>query len=198
MPGIKATIYDGAISVYGATELDLSGIGPVFANKTLIDRAHSSGVKVLNVKTVSAVTNFSAGDKLVDALSNKAIGTIASVDSATQITLKNGSHIPLADDAVLCKWMPYEIVAIQCVEVGVIDVLVPSNLKWPGTVSSDGGTHAPHSDFGIEASAGSGAAFPNDMTVAAGTTLEGRWKYISATTDDTFICYLKATPSQTF
>ena len=198
MPGIKASIYDGAINLTEAVELDLSGIGPVFANKTLINGAVNSGVKVLTVGTVSASTNFSVGDKLVDALSNRAIGTIASIDSTTQITLQNGSHIPLANNAVISKWMPFEIVAIQCYEAAVLDVLVPVTNHWPGTVAADGGTYAPHASFGIEATSGSGAAFATDAAFGVGVTIEGRWKYVSTTGGDSVVCYLKAAPSQTF
>lgn len=198
MPGIKASIYDGAIALTGAVELDLSGRGPVFANETLINGALNRGVKVLTVDETSAVTNFSVGDKLVDALSNRAIGTIASIDSATQITLKNGSLIPLANNAVISKWMPFEIVAIQCMEAGALDILVPVTNHWPGTVAADGGTYAPHASFGIEATSGSGAAFAADMVFGVGVTIEGRWKYASFTASDSVVCYLKAAPSQTF
>tara|TARA_R100001126_G_C4837516_1_gene155157 strand:+ start:176 stop:784 length:609 start_codon:yes stop_codon:yes gene_type:complete len=202
MPGIKSTIYDGAIVVNDNKDLDLSGIGPVFANKTLINGAVNRGVKVLTVDGTSAATNFSAGDKLVDALSNKAIGTIESIDSATQITLKNGSHIPLADDAVISKWMPFEIVAIQALEASTIDVLVPITNRWPGTVAADGGTYVPHSDYqtipsGTTANV-AGAALENDQALTAGTTLEGRWRFVGSTAADQLVCYLKAAPTQTF
>ena len=202
MPGIKSTIYDGAIVVNANKDLDLSGIGPVFANKTLINGAVNRGVKVLTVDGTSAATNFSAGDKLVDALSNRAIGTIESIDSATQITLKNGSHIPLADDAVISKWMPFEIVAIQALEASTIDALVPITNRWPGTVAADGGTYVPHSDYqtipsGTTADV-AGAALENDQALTAGTTLEGRWRFVGSTVGDQLVCYLKAAPTQTF
>ena len=67
MPGIKSTIYDGAIIINANKNLDLSGIGPVFANKTLINGAVNRGVKVLTVDGTSPATNFSAGYNLVDA-----------------------------------------------------------------------------------------------------------------------------------
>ena len=202
MPGIKSTIYDGAIIINDNKNLDLSGIGPVFANKTLINGAVNRGVKVLTVDGTSAATNFSAGDKLVDALSNRAIGTIESIDSATQITLKNGSHIPLADDAVISKWMPFEIVAIQALEASTIDALVPITNRWPGTLAADGGTYVPHSDYqtipaGTTANV-AGAALETDQALTAGTTLEGRWKLVGSTANDQIVCYLKAAPTQTF
>ena len=202
MPGIKSTIYDGAIIINDNKNLDLSGIGPVFANKTLINGAVNRGVKVLTVDTTSAATNFSAGDKLVDALSNRAIGTIESIDSATQITLKNGSHIPLADDAVISKWMPFEIVAIQALEASTIDALVPITNRWPGTLAAAGGTYVPHSDYqtipaGTTANV-AGAALETDQALTAGTTLEGRWKLVGSTANDQIVCYLKAAPTQTF
>ena len=202
MPGIKSTIYDGAIIINANKNLDLSGIGPVFANKTLINGAVNRGVKVLTVDWTSPATNFSAGDKLVDALSNRAIGTIESIDSATQITLKNGSHIPLADDAVISKWMPFEIVAIQALEASTIDALVPITNRWPGTLAADGGTYVPHSDYqtipsGTTADV-AGAALENDQALTAGTTLEGRWKLVGSTANDQIVCYLKAAPTQTF
>ena len=202
MPGIKSTIYDGAIIINANKNLDLSGIGPVFANKTLINGAVNRGVKVLTVDGTSPATNFSAGDKLVDALSNRAIGTIESIDSATQITLKNGSHIPLADDAVISKWMPFEIVAIQALEASTIDALVPITNRWPGTLAADGGTYVPHSDYqtipsGTTADV-AGAALENDQALTAGTTLEGRWKLVGSTANDQIVCYLKAAPTQTF
>ena len=202
MPGIKSTIYDGAIIINDNKNLDLSGIGPVFANKTLINGAVNRGGKVLTVDGTSAATNFSAGDKLVDALSNRAIGTIESIDSATQITLKNGSHIPLADDAVISKWMPFEIVAIQALEASTIDALVPITNRWPGTLAADGGTYVPHSDYqtipaGTTANV-AGAALETDQALTAGTTLEGRWKLVGSTANDQIVCYLKAAPTQTF
>ena len=202
MPGIKSTIYDGAIIINDNKNLDLSGIGPVFANKTLINGAVNRGVKVLTVDGTSAATNFSAGDKLVDALSNRAIGTIESIDSATQITLKNLSHIRLADDAVISKWMPFEIVAIQALEASTIDALVPITNRWPGTLAADGGTYVPHSDYqtipsGTTADV-AGAALENDQALTAGTTLEGRWKLVGSTANDQIVCYLKAAPTQTF
>ena len=202
MPGIKSTIYDGAIIINANKNLDLSGIGPVFANKTLINGAVNRGVKVLTVDGTPAATNFSAGDKLVDALSNRAIGTIESIDSATQITLKNGSHIPLADDAVISKWMPFEIVAIQALEASTIDALVPITNRWPGTLAADGGTYVPHSDYqtipaGTTANV-AGAALETDQALTAGTTLEGRWKLVGSTANDQIVCYLKAAPTQTF
>ena len=202
MPGIKSTIYDGAIIINDNKNLDLSGIGPVFANKTLINGAVNRGVKVLTVDGTSPATNFSAGDKLVDALSNRAIGTIESIDSATQITLKNGSHIPLADDAVISKWMPFEIVAIQALEASTIDALVPITNRWPGTLAADGGTYVPHSDYqtipsGTTANV-AGAALETDQALTAGTTLEGRWKLVGSTANDQIVCYLKAAPTQTF
>ena len=73
MPGIKTTIYDGCVHVDGTDVLDLTG-----TINTLVNNAngYGAGTKVITVDGTSAATNFSAGDKLVDALSNKAIGTI--------------------------------------------------------------------------------------------------------------------------
>ena len=203
MPGIKATIYDGAIAVNNAKALDVSGIGPVVAQYTAINYAagYNVGAKSLVVDTQTsddATANFSVGDKLLDSLTHRAIGTIDTV-AANLITLKNGSHIPLADDAVLEKWKPYEIVAIQCVEAAVLPVLVPITNKWPGTVASDGGTWAAHSDFQVSSTAAyAGTALEADMVMAAGTTIEGRWKRVTTTSADAIICYLKAAPTQTF
>tara|TARA_R110002167_G_scaffold7683_9_gene36174 strand:+ start:4990 stop:5586 length:597 start_codon:yes stop_codon:yes gene_type:complete len=198
MPGIKTSLYDGCIALSEAVELDLSGIGPVFANKTLINGAVNRGVKILTTDGTHSTVNFSAGDKLVDALSNRAIGTIASVDSNTQITLQRGTLIPIADNAVLSKWMKFEIVAIQTIEAAILDILVPVTNHWVGTLAADGGTYAAHADFGIEATAGSGAALTTAGAFGVGVTIEGRWKYVSATTGDTVLCYLKAAASQTF
>ena len=202
MPGIKTSIYDGSVYL-DDDQLDLSGIGPVFGNKTLINGAVNKGTKVLTVDGTNATTNFSAGDKLLDALSNRAIGTIASVDSSTQITLKSGSHIPLADDAVLCKWVPFEIVAILFTGLGASDVaeshvstLVPATTKWIGTVLPDGDTWASKTATDFGAVSGDGIALGAAQLFAAGTVIEGRWKYIDV--DFECICYLNAAPSQTF
>jgi len=202
MPAIKTTIYDGSVFLRNDA-LDLSGIGPVFADKTLMNGATNRGAKVLTVDGTSAATNFSAGDKLVDALSNRAIGTIASVDSSTQITLKNGSHIPLADDAVLSKWVPYEIAHIHFVGLGSsdagvshVETLIPVTTRWVGTHLPDGATWASKTleDFGADS--GDGTALDNGMIFAAGVAIDGRWKYVDI--DDEAIVYLKAAPTQTF
>ena len=202
MPAIKHTIYDGSVFLRDDA-LDLSGIGPVFADKTLMNGAVSKGTKILTVDTTDATTNFSAGDKLLDALSNRAIGTIASVDSATQITLQNGSHIPLADNAVLAKWVPYEIAAIAFVGLGAsdagishVETLIPATTRWVGTHLPDGNTWASKTleDFGADS--GDGTALDNAMLFSAGVTIEGRWKYVDI--DDEAIVYLKSAPSQTF
>ena len=103
MPQIKTTLYDGAIHIAGAGVLDLSGVGPIYANKTLINGAQAKGVTTLTVDGTSPATNFSVGDKLLDAQTNKAIGTIKSIDSSTQITLQNPSHIALPDNSLLRK-----------------------------------------------------------------------------------------------
>ena len=202
MPAIKHTIYDGSVFLRNA-DLDLSGVGPVFGNKTRINGAINKGQKVLTVDTTSAATNFSAGDKLLDALSNRAIGTIASVDSATQITLKNGSHIALADNAVLCKWVPYEIAAIAFLGVGTsdaaeshVETLIPCTTKWIGTHLPDGATWASKTQTDFGAGSADGTALDNSMLFSAGITIEGRWKYVDV--DHEAIVYLKSTPTQAF
>ena len=202
MPAVKHTIYDGCVFLRN-TDLDLSGIGPVFANKTLINGAVGKGQKVLTVDTTSAVTNFNVGDKLLDALSNRAIGTIESIDSTTQITLKNGSHISLADNAVLAKWVPFEIAAIAFAGLGTSDAgvshvekLIPATTKWMGTHLPDGASWSSNTvtDFGTGSE--DGTALDNSMIFSAGITIEGRWKYVDI--DDEAIVYLKASPSQAF
>lgn len=202
MPAVKHTIYDGCVFLRDA-DLDLSGIGPVFGNKTLMNGAVGKGQKVLTVDGTNATTNFSAGDKLLDALSNRAIGTIASVDSATQITLQNGSHISLADDAVLCKWVPFEIAAIAFVGLGTSDAgvshvptLIPATTKWMGTHLPDGATWSSNTQTDFGSGSADGTALDAAMIFSAGVTIEGRWKYVDV--DDEAIVYLKTSASQAF
>tara|TARA_R110002012_G_scaffold45983_3_gene121954 strand:- start:596 stop:1204 length:609 start_codon:yes stop_codon:yes gene_type:complete len=202
MPAVKHTIYDGCVFLRN-TDLDLSGIGPVFGNKTLINGALGRGQKVLTVDGTSAETNFSVGDKLLDALSNRAIGTIASVDSATQITLQNGSHIPLANNAVLCKWVPFEIAAIAFIGLGASDAaeshvekLIPATTKWVGTHLPDGATWSSNTQTDFGTGSADGTALDNAMLFSAGITIEGRWKYVDI--DFEAMVYLKSSPTQTF
>tara|TARA_R100000458_G_C8273397_1_gene248289 strand:+ start:916 stop:1512 length:597 start_codon:yes stop_codon:yes gene_type:complete len=198
MPQIKTTLYDGAIHIAGAGVLDLSGVGPIYANKTLINGAQAKGVTTLTVDGTSPATNFSVGDKLLDAQTNKAIGTIKSIDSSTQITLQNPSHIALPDNSLLRKWMPFEIVVIQGLLASNLEELIPVDMKWPGTLDPDGTAYTvPHSSFGTITGV-DGTAVTGGVIFAAGLAIEGRWQYVETSASDSIICYLKSAPSQTF
>ena len=192
MPGIKTSIYDGAVHVDAGT-LDLTG-----SINTLTNGAVSAGTKIITVDGTDAADNFTAGDKIVNGANGIAIGTVASVDSATQITLKNGALTKLNDNDPISKWVPFEIAAIQTITDNTeLTVLLPVNNKWIGTHLASGATWAETADdnFGARASsAGTGLA----DVFTKGITIEGRWKKVTVGTAESVICYLKASPAQTF
>jgi hypothetical protein len=194
MPGIKTTIYDGSVHVDGTDVLDLTG-----TINTLVNNAngYNAGTKVITVDGTSAATNFSAGDKVINGSTGKALGTIQTVDSSTQITLKNGSLTSLANNDPISKHVPFEIVAIQAINDCILTKLYPVNTKWPGTHTPAGATWAAtgFEDFGaFDGLDGSVLA----DAIPAGATIEGRWKYVQAESGKSVVCYLKATPTQTF
>ena len=192
MPGIKTSLYDGAVHVDAST-LDLTG-----TINTLSNGGTAVGAKVITVDGTSAVTNFSAGDKIINGATGIAIGTIASVDSVTQITLKRGSKVVINDNDPISKWVPFEIVAIQAITDSTeLTTLVPVNNKWPGTTLASGATWAETADDNFGAIASSAGTVLADV-IGTGTTIEGRWKKVTVGTAESVICYLKASPSQTF
>ena len=192
MPGIKTSIYDGAVHL-DASSLDLTG-----TINTLANGAFAAGRKVITVDGTAAGTNFSAGDKVVNGANGIAIGVIASVDSSTQITLERGSKTKINDNDPISKWVPFEIVAIQAITTATeLSTLIPVNNRWPGTTLASGATWAETADDNFGAKASSAGAVLDDV-LEAGTTIEGRWKAVTVITAKSVMCYLKASPSQSF
>ena len=70
-------IYVGILSADG---------DPTFASTVQCDGIQAVGTQTLTVKTTSALTNFGAGDVLLDE-NDRLLGTVKSVDSATVVTL---------------------------------------------------------------------------------------------------------------
>jgi len=70
-------IYVGILSADG---------DPTFASTVQCDGIQAVGTQTLTVKTTSALTNFGAGDVLLDE-DDRLLGTVKSVDSATVVTL---------------------------------------------------------------------------------------------------------------
>jgi hypothetical protein len=195
MPGIKSSIYDGAVYLNGDV-LDLSG-----TTGTLINLAagYPAGTKVFAVD--GGTSNLSVGDKVINGGTGKALGIIKTVDSSTQITLERPSLNSVSNNDPINIAPKYEIVAIQTLNPDSggacdIDILWPANTKWPGTHNPGGLTWSSNTlaDFG--AVSGDGSAFHIGEPLPGGTTIEGRWTKVSVTEEA--ICYLKAVPTQTF
>ena len=194
MPGIKTSIYDGAVCLENAASLDLRGYTGV-----QVSGAHNRGITSLRVKTVDATTVFSAGDKVVDDSGNP-LGTIDSVSSSTNINFKNGIKSAVAGDIYIETAPKFEIVAIQVILATVLNVLQPVNSKWPGTVNPAGGTWAESAvtDFGAYDNGSTAVGQVLADSIGVGVTIEGRWKRAEVGSGECIICYLKASPLQTF
>ena len=78
-----------------------------------------------------------------------------------------------------------------------LTALVPVNNKWIGTTLASAATWAETADDNFSARASSAGAVLADV-FAKGITIEGRWKKVTVGTAESVICYLKASPSQTF
>lgn len=202
MPGIKTSIYDGAIHILN-DQIDLRGsvVG------ALANGAVGSGQKsIITDGTDSA--GFSAGDKIINGLTGRAIGTVKTA-ATNLITLENGSLCNIQDNASIEIAPKFEIVAIMPLGKTVtnvnnssteLTVLVPCNRNWFGTVAPNGAAWATHDDmitrFG---SADEGShALATTYCFPSGTLIEGRWKAAAVGTGEAAICYVKAAPSQTF
>ena len=202
MPGIKTTIYDGAIHMENdAIDLRGSVIG------ALANCAVAAGsTSIVTDGTDSA--NFSVGDKIVSGLTGRAIGIIKTA-ATNLITLEKGSLCNIEDNDSIEIAPKFEIVAIMPLGKTVsnlnassteITVLIPVNRNWFGTVAPNGGTWADHDDmvtrFGSR-DEGS-VALQTDYCWPSGILIEVRWKAVTVPADEAVICYLKAAPTQTF
>jgi len=202
MPGIKSTIYDGAIHVTGDA-IDLRG--PSTKVGILVNGAVSQGSKTIVVDTVDGA-GFDVGDKLVSGLTGRAVGIVKTA-ATNLITLERGALCSLEDNDSIELAPKFEIVGIMPlgktasgvnVSTALIDKLIPVNRNWFGTVAPNGAGWTAHDDmvtrFGA-ADEGS-SAVSTALQMASGVLLEGRWKMIDVT--EAFIIYLKAAPTQTF
>ena len=202
MPGIKTSIYDGAILI---TNDQIDFRGPVVG--ALTNCAHSKGDSTI-VTDGTDSANFNVGDKLISGLTGKYIGTVSTA-ATNLITLEEGSRINIADNDSIETYPPFEIVAIM--PLGKTDsnvnassteltVLVPVDRNWFGTVAPNGGTWATHDDmvtrFGTT-DEGS-AALLTTYCFPSGILIEGRWKAAAVGSGESAICYVKATPTRMF
>ena len=90
MPGIKSTIYDGAIHITGDA-IDLRGVSTKVG--CLVNGAHPQGsVSIVTDGTDSA--GFDVGDKLVSGLTGRAIGIVKTA-ATNLVTLTRGSLVSL-------------------------------------------------------------------------------------------------------
>ena len=202
MPGIKSTIYDGAIHITGDA-IDLRGVRTKVG--CLVNGAHPQGsVSIVTDGTDSA--GFDVGDKLVSGLTGRAIGIVKTA-ATNLVTLTRGSLVSLEDNDSIELALKYEIVGIMPLgktasganaSTALLDKLIPVNRNWPGTVAPNGAAWTAHDDmvtrFGA-ADEGS-SAIATSLQMASGILLEGRWKMIDVT--EAFIIYLKSAPTQTF
>tara|TARA_R100001594_G_scaffold143879_1_gene192345 strand:+ start:1386 stop:1994 length:609 start_codon:yes stop_codon:yes gene_type:complete len=202
MPGIKSTIYDGAIHVSGDA-IDLRG--PSTKVGCLVNGAVSAGqTSIITDGTDSA--GFDVGDKLVSGLTGRAVGIVKTA-ATNLITLEKGSLTSMVDNDSIELAPKFEIVGIMPigktsggvnVSTALLDKLIPVNRNWFGTVAPNDATWTAHDDmvtrFGA-ADEGS-SAVSSALQMASGVLLEGRWKMIDVT--EAFIIYLKAAPTQTF
>lgn len=93
----------------------------------------------------------------------------------------------------------FEIVAIQILgnsggtNGATLTNLTPVNDYWPGSTL---GTTTNEDIFGA-VNGSEGAAWSGSIDVAAGVTIEGRWKKVTTSSGDPILCYVKAITART-
>ena len=206
MPGIKHTIYDGSVAVDTTGVLDLRGYTGAY-----MSAASSVGDTTLNVDNGGGSTishGLVAGDIIRKARTGEIIGKIKSTTTSA-LTLSNGAKVGMSNNDLIEKYPKFEIAAIAVTEAVTFvtgnlnlanatdissDSLIPVTTKWTASALPDGQAWSANaaSDFGAKSSSeGTGCV----LTIPAGSTIEGRWKYVAMPSGDSCICYLKATPS---
>jgi len=202
MPGIKTSIYDGAILITG-DQIDFRGavVG------ALVNGAVSAGQKsIVTDGTDSA--GFSVGDKLINGLNGRAVGIVKTA-ATNLITLEKGSLCNIENNSSIEIAPKFECVAIMPLgkvadnlnaSSTELSVLVPVNRNWFGTLAPNGAAWADHDDmvtrFGTTDEGSN--ALPTAYTFPSGTLIEGRWKAVAVSAGESAIVYVKAAPSQTF
>ena len=203
MPSNKTSLYDGHVHIFNNGTLDLTGkIG-------LADGAYSAGDTTLTYD--EGTVDFVAGDEVYGCEATgsgriKHIGTVSSVsvnsgtsaggDLDATLTLTAGAKISGADNSHIIKDLPkFEIVAIQIIKTGALSNLIPAENRFPRTIQADGVTSF---DDSFEVSyygaldGSAGAAVSGD--IEAGIVIEGRFKNVTVSSQDSAICHLKAMP----
>ena len=207
MPGIKHTIYDGSVAVDAGGVLDLRGYTGAY-----MSAASNAGAKTLSVDNGAGSTishGLVVGDIIRKARTGEIIGKISSTTTSA-LTLVSGAKVSMSNNDLVEKYPKFEIVAIAVTEevtfaVGDMnltnatdistDCLIPTTTKWTASSLPDGQAWSANaaSDFGAKSS--SEGTHVTDIAIPAGSTIEGRWKYLKLPSGDSCICYLKAMPS---
>lgn len=202
MPGIKTSIYDGAILITN-DQIDFRGaVVGCLANGGI----HAGQKSIVTDNTSAA--GFSAGDKIINGMNGRAIGIVKTA-TTNLITLEKGSLCNVEDNSSIEIAPKFECVAIMPLGKTVtnvnnssteLTVLIPTDRHWFGTLAPNGAAWATHDDmvtrFGTtdEGSAALSASY----CFPSGTLIEGRWKAVAVGSGESAIVYVKAAPSQTF
>jgi hypothetical protein len=202
MPGIKTTIYDGAILITN-DQIDFRGavVG------ALVNGAVATGDKTI-VTDGTDSAGFSVGDKLINGMNGRAVGIVQTAVT-NLITLEKGSLCNIEDNATIEIAPKFECVAIMPLGKTAsnlnessteLTVLVPTDRHWFGTVAPNGAAWATHDDmvtrFGTSDEGSN--ALSTSYCFPSGTLIEGRWKAVAVGSGESAIIYVKASPSQTF
>ena len=206
MPGIKSTIYDGAVYLSSDT-LDLTGVTAMTVNLAAgYAKGSTSTIIVADAAPTTVITEgsdhsyylFDIGSR-VYTVNEEYIGTVKSI-TATTLVFHDNIKATLADDDVLYRERKFEIVGILTLGpltsgVGTteIDKLIPVNSKWWGSHAPGGGTWVETAGRDFGAVADDGTVYDETgVDLNSGTFLEGRWKFLTVTGN--VVCYLKACP----
>lgn len=202
MPGIKTSIYDGAILI---TNDQIDFRGAVVGCRA--NGAVGAGQKSIVTDNTSAA-GFSAGDKIINGMNGRAIGIVKTA-TTNLITLEKGSLCNIEDNSTIEIAPKFECVAIMPlgktdsnVNVSSTEItnLIPVDRNWFGTHAPNGAAWSSSNDmvtrFGT--SDEGSTALATSYCFPSGTLIEGRWKAVQTTVGESAIVYVKAVPSQTF
>ena len=190
MPSNKASIHDGVIHIRNSV-LDLTG------TVALSRAANAAGITTILCDGFTGL--ISVGDIVYTGDLNTRLGKVTSfttggsgsivIDKATPVAIGNNEHI--------CVLPKFEIVGIQALsDESALDVLVPCENWYPGTVKSDCVTTWNNagniSQYGCSSVAGGVAWDDSNTTIPAGVVIEGRYKKVEAASAKSILSLLKA------
>lgn len=196
MSSNKASIYDGSVFLnHSRDSLDLSG----WINKKS-SQLYNKGVTSITLNA-SVDSLVSPGDKLMKSLTNELIGTVSRV-KGTFVYFYQPTKISLAQNDYVHVYPKFEIVKIDFpTSLTYLLNLTPVDRKHVGNELPDLNIFAANADEDFGASSTQKGVSMHSGAMVAGKSIEGRFKRVTidssdaAQTNESAICYLKATPT---